>query len=332
MTKPMLHPDEVLFAGHRPIPNLSVCEHFAGSRKLIDKAMQLQAELGPVFDVTCDCEDGAKVGEEREHASMVSEAINSPRNLFGKLGVRIHDPSHPLWRQDVDLVVGAAAERIAYVTIPKATGSEQARTVIDYIQAVAASAGAARSIPIHVLIETHGALEEVTAIARLPHVEVLDFGQMDFVSDHAGAIPASAMKSPGQFEHPLLVRAKANLVAAALAHGIVPAHNVCMNLSDEVVITSDARRAHVEFGFQRMWSIHPLQIEPIVAAMRPANEELVRAEQILPAAQEADWGPIRFDGELHDRATYRYFWSILRKAHATGMPLDAGIEQRFFAA
>jgi len=72
-----------------------------------------------------------------------------------------------------------------------------------------------------------------------------------------------------------------------------------------------------------------LQIEPIVAAMRPANEELVWAEQILPAAQEADWGPIRFDGELHDRATYRYFWSILRKAHATGMPAGGATRRRW---
>lgn len=331
MTQRMLHPDEALFAGQRQVPDLSVCEHFAGSSKLIDKAMALQAELGPIFDITCDCEDGARIGAERDHALMVAEAIGSPANAFGKIGVRIHDPSHPLWRQDVDLIVGAVAERLAYVTIPKCTSSAQAGMVIDYIQGVAARAGSARHVPVHVLIETHGALEEVVAIARLPHVEVLDFGQMDFVSDHAGAIPASAMKSPAQFEHALLVRAKTNLVAAALAHGIVPAHNVCMNLDDEAVIASDATRAHAEFGFQRMWSIHPFQIRPIVAAMRPASAELAQAAQILLAAQEADWGPIRFDGDLHDRATYRYFWSILRKARATGMRLDDAIEQRFFA-
>ena len=32
------------------------------------KSLELQAELGPVFDVTLDGEDGAPVGGEVEHA------------------------------------------------------------------------------------------------------------------------------------------------------------------------------------------------------------------------------------------------------------------------
>ena len=43
------------------------------------------------------------------------------------------------------------------------------------------------------------------------------------------------------------------------------------------------------------------------------------AAEILLAAQRADWGPIQYAGELHDRATYRYFWELLRKAHVTGV-------------
>ena len=154
---------------------------------------------------------------------------------------------------------------------------------------------------------------------------------MDFVSGHHGAVPASAMRSPGQFEHKLVVRAKAELVAAALAHGIVPAHNVCMNLKDAQVIRGDARRARDEFGFQRMWSIYPDQIAPIVEAMQPQFQEVVAAGEILLAAQEARWRPIHFKGELQDRATYRYFWTILEKAQATGMTLPKPVRQRFFA-
>lgn len=61
-------------------------------------------------------------------------------------------------------------------------------------------------------------------------MQVLDFGLMDFISGHHGAIPASAMRSPGQFEHELLRQAKATVVAAALAHGVIPAHNVTLDL------------------------------------------------------------------------------------------------------
>lgn len=326
-----VHPQEALFAGEKRFPVLSACEHFAGSEKLITKAMQLQAERGPVFDITCDCEDGARAGEEEAHAAMVARLVGSPANRHGKVGARIHDPAHPAWRRDVEIIVGQAARQLAYVTIPKATATAQVAEVIDFIQRVARDSGRSAPLPVHVLIETHGALRDVFAIAALPHIEVLDFGLMDFISGHHGAVPASAMRSPGQFEHRLIVRAKAEVVAAALAYGIVPAHNVCQNLKDAAVIRADARRARDDFGFQRMWSIHPDQVTPIIAAMQPDFEEVADASGILLAAQEAGWGPIQFKGELHDRATYRYYWSVLEKAHATGVALPAQAARRFFA-
>ena len=51
---------------------LPAVDHYAGSEKLMRKAMQLQKELGPIFDITCDCEDGAHAGPEREHAEMAA--------------------------------------------------------------------------------------------------------------------------------------------------------------------------------------------------------------------------------------------------------------------
>lgn len=328
----MIHPNEALFEGEKPFPVLSVCEHFAGSEKLILKALDLQREQGPLFDITCDCEDGAAAGSELEHARLVARLINSDRNVHNKAGVRIHDPTHPSWRQDVDVIVGTAGSRLAYVTVPKATRQSQVEGVIGYVQQVARRAGRARPVPIHVLIETHGALADVFGIAALPDVEVLDFGQMDFVSGHHGAIPAAAMRSPGQFENALLVRAKAQLVAAALSHGVVPAHNVCLNLKDEKVVYGDAHRARSQFGFLRMWSIHPAQIGPIVEAMKPSFDEVQDGAAILIAAQDAKWGPIQYKGELHDRATYRYFWSVMQRAQATGLAVPAEAQRRFFEA
>jgi citrate lyase subunit beta/citryl-CoA lyase len=246
--------------------------------------------------------------------------------------VRIHDPSHSAWQQDVEIVVGAAAARLAYVTIPKATSAARVAEVIAFVQRVAQRNGRTSPLPVHVLIETHGGLREVFAIAGLPQVEVLDFGLMDFVSGHHGAIAASALRSPGQFEHRLLVRAKAEVVAAAFAHGAVPAHNVCLNLKDADVIRGDAKRARDEFGFQRMWSIHPAQISPIVSAMQPDYDDVADAAEILLAAQQAGWGPIQYKGELHDRATYRYFWGVVERARATGVDLPRRAMEAFFAS
>jgi citrate lyase subunit beta/citryl-CoA lyase len=143
--------------------------------------------------------------------------------------------------------------------------------------------------------------------------------------------PGSAMKSPGQFEHPLVVRAKCEISTAALANGVVPTHNVTTELKDIEVIRNDARRARVEFGYLRMWSIHPNQIMPIVEAMRPDFSEVEVATEILVAAQETDWGPIAHEGRLHDRASYRYYWELLARAKTTGMTLPANAAERFFA-
>lgn len=326
-----VHPNEALFGGEKPFPLIPACEHFAGSEKLILKALSLQDSIGPVFDITCDCEDGAASGQERDHAEMIVRVLNSEANKHRMAGARIHDYTHPAWKQDVDILVGGAGKVLSYITIPKCTDISQAKEMIAYIQKMAVFHGIEREIPVHILIETHGALKQVHEIAALPWLQVLDFGLMDFVSAHNGAIPASAMRSPGQFEHRLLARAKAEVAAAALANGVVPAHNVTLDLKNVETTFSDASRARNEFGFLRMWSIYPTQIQAIVDAMKPNFDEVADAANILLAAQAADWGPIQYAGELHDRATYRYFWEILQKAKVTGVAISEQANSSFFS-
>jgi len=326
----------VLYAGGKPFPALAACEHYAGSEKLILKALDLQARLHvdgvPLFDVTADCEDGAPVGRERAHAELLARLIQSADNRHGRVGARIHDPRHPCWREDLDILVGQAGERLAYLVLPKPESATDVETLLAELARVRARHGVAREIPVHVLIETHGALHEVWRIAALPGLESLDFGLMDFVSAHHGAIPSSAMRSPGQFDHPLIARAKCAIAAAALGNGLVPSHNVTTEFRDTSVVAADARRARLEFGFLRMWSIHPNQIEAIVAAMRPDFAEVAEAAAVLDKAADADWGPIQIDGRLHDRASYRYHWELLSRAHATGAPLPESARHRFFDA
>jgi len=326
----LVHPSEALFGGEKPFPLIPACEHFAGSEKLILKALSLQDTIGPVFDITCDCEDGAASGFEREHAEMIVRVLNSDANQHKMAGARIHDYTHPAWKLDIDILVAGAGQILSYITIPKCTDIAQAKEMIAYIQKVATFSGITRVIPVHILIETHGALNQVHEIAKLPWLQVLDFGLMDFVSAHHGAIPASAMRSPGQFEHRLLARAKAEVVAAALANGVVPAHNVTLDLKNVETTLSDASRARNEFGFLRMWSIYPTQIQAIVDAMKPNYDEVQDAANILIAAQDAAWGPIQYAGELHDRATYRYFWEVLQKAKLTNVTIPDEAQKRFF--
>src|SRR5450830_2172092 len=324
-----MHPSQVLFPGTCQPVALPVCDHYAGSEKLMRKSIALQQELGPIFDITLDCEDGASAGNEAAHAQLVASLVASNDNRFDRIGARVHDLSSPYYEADIRTICQpVAAARLAYLMLPKANGIDDVRSALAMLARHTRERGQ-RMPPLHVLIETHGALEQVHQIAALPEVESLSFGVMDFVSSHYGAIPGSAMRSPGQFSHPLVARAKLEISAACHAHGKVPSHNVTTEIQDTAVVVGDARIASREFGYTRMWSIHPTQIKAIVHTLSPADDEIGEAAQILLKARDVQWGPIQHDGTLHDRASYRYYWSILQRGHAGGAALPAAVAQWF---
>ena len=315
-----MHAADVLFQGQHPPVALPVCDHYAGAEKLMRKSLVLQQELGPVFDITLDCEDGAAAGQEAEQAHLIGTLVMGADNHFGRVGVRVHDLQHASFEADLHAICSLCATRLAYVTIPKVSSLADAVQAVQAVQMHAARCGR-HDLPVHLLIETHGALADVFAIAALPQVAALSFGIMDFVSAHYGAIPAAAMRSPGQFTHPLVVRAKLQVAAACHAFGKVPSHNVTTEIGDSAVAANDASRAAAEFGFTRMWSIHPGQIKPIIKAFAPRISEINEAAAILEEARTHDWGPIQHHGKLHDRASYRYYWTILQRARTAGLPL-----------
>ncbi|MES2299678.1 MAG: aldolase/citrate lyase family protein [Pseudomonadota bacterium] len=315
-----MHPSEVLFQDKRQPLLLPSCDHYAGSEKLMRKSLVLQQELGPLFDITFDCEDGAAAGFEKEHAQLVATLLCDEGNRFDRIGVRVHDIGSAHFKHDVATIVGACAERLAYIVLPKAHSALEVKHAIDIINKHA-KAGGRDNLPVHVLIETHGALHEVYAIAALPQVQCLSFGIMDFVSAHYGAIPGSAMRTPGQFQHPLVMRAKLEVAAACHAHGKVASHNVTTEIKDTSVVANDAKRASSEFGYTRMWSIHPDQIKPIIKAFMPRASEVTEASNVLAEARLANWGPIAQNGRLHDRASYRYYWTVLQRARLAGLAL-----------
>ena len=328
-----LPPREALFDADEPrTPALPVCDHYAGVEPRMRKALALQAELGPVFDVTLDCEDGAPLGAEAEHAELVAELANSASNVHGRVGARVHPAEHPAFAQDVATLIGRAGARLAYLMVPKPRDAAEVARACTEIDRQLTIHGLGHALPVHVLIETHGALREIDAIAAHPRVESLSFGLMDFVSAHRGAIPAQGMSAAGQFSHPLVVRAKLEIAAACHARGKTPSHCVVTEFNDADALSAAARRAAREFGYTRMWSIHPSQIRPIVAAFAPSAGEIDTAIDILVAAQAAHWAPIRHRDTLHDRASYRYFWHVLERAERTGCALSDDLRSAWFGA
>ena len=316
----MTHPRDILLGAQGRSGLLPVCDHYSGVEARMRKSLALQKEMTQefgacVFDVTLDCEDGAPVGGEAEHAALVAElALGAAPGA--RVAVRVHPVDHPAFEADIATIAGKAGHRLVHVMLPKVESPadvERASRALD--------AAGAPDLPLQGLIESPAAVHRAFDIAAHPRMQSLSFGLMDFVSAHGGAIPAAGMGVQGQFTHPLVVRAKLEIASACHAHGKVPAHGVVTEIRDHAAFRAAASRAANEFGYTRMWSIHPDQIRTIVEVFAPGADEIHKATQLLRAAQDAQWAPISFDGKLEDRASYRYYWQVLEKAHQTGRQL-----------
>jgi citrate lyase subunit beta/citryl-CoA lyase len=276
-----------------------------------------------VFDVTLDCEDGAPVGGEIEHAHLVKEiALGASQNA--RIAVRVHPVDHPSFTEDVRLILTHCHHKLKHVMVPKVESVQDVETAVKIID----QAGA-KHLPLHVLIESPAAVHRAFDIAAHPRVQSLSFGLMDFVSAHGGAIPASGMGVQGQFSHPLVLRAKLEIASACHAHGKVPSHCVVTEFNDVTAIKTAATKASRELGFTRMWSIHPSQIRPVLEALAPTALEIEQAASLIEAAEQAQWAPVSHAGQLHDRASYRFFWQVLERANQTGRAMPESAHKFF---
>ena len=186
----MKHPREVLLGAQAAAMVLPVCDHYSGVEARMRKSLQLQAELLQEFgvcvmDVTLDCEDGAPVGGEREHAELVVSLATSA-SPEARVAVRVHPVDHPAFEQDLAILVGQASSHWRHIMLPKVetvADIEQAQQSID-------AAGGAH-LPLHALIESPLAVHNAFDIAAHPRVQSLSFGLMDFVSPLGHARKAS---------------------------------------------------------------------------------------------------------------------------------------------
>lgn len=327
----MLHPRDVLHDSLSAVTHLPVCDHYSGTPERMRKSLQLQADMTAefgvcVFDCTLDCEDGAAAGAEAEHAALVTQ-LALDADAQARVAVRVHPVGHAAFASDVETIVGKAGHRLTHLMVPKVES-------LDDVQAAerALDGAGAPKLPLHVLIESPAAVHRAFEIAAHPRVQSLSFGLMDFVSSHGGAIPATAMGAQGQFDHPLVVRAKLAIASACHAHGKVPSHCVVTEFADVDALQAAASQAADRLGFTRMWSIHPAQIRPILRAFSPTKDAVDIASKIIAAGAQADWAPISFEGQLHDRASYRYFWQLLQRAHHTGRAVPEQVQHWLHAA
>jgi len=293
-----------------PAPMAS-CEHYVSDLARAEKALARQKQ-SPTFDITLDL--AAIDDAEVDHViaslpTMVEEA--GPR-ADARFGARIHtDPARA--GADVAALLRHLGGRLGYVTVPDCNDPGRLELLRESVTQSARSAEVPAP-PLQLVITSRLGLEQLAASVGQSGVEAAALSVLDLLASYHGAVPLSAAHSPGQFEHPMIAGAKAHFSAVCLGRSVVPSHGVTVALKDAERTESDARRAATDFAFLRQVSVHPVQIDAIVRGMTPGAETLERSRAVLRAAAEANWAPIAFDGQLEDRATYRYHVAVLKRA------------------
>lgn len=179
---------------------------------------------------------------------------------------------------DGDLAVLADA-RLDGVILAKAESADE-------IAAVAKAAGP--GVALIPLIETVLGLSRIDAILKAPQVLCAGFGSLDYGLD-TGCEPGW---------EPLLHARGLLVFASRLAGVAAPIDGVTPTLDDPVLVEEEARRARA-FGFGGKLAIHPKQVAPILAAFRPATDEIAWAQSVLAAATSG--AAVKVDGKMVDK-------------------------------
>ena len=246
-----------------------------------------------VFDVTLDCEDGAPVGGEHEHAHLVAELVQAA-DANARVAVRVHPVDHPCFHADVQTIVGRAASRLCHVMLPKVESSYDVDLVARHLRGAGGAGGVGAEIGLVALIESALGLEHASNIARAsPRLRSLAFGGVDLSADLGG--------SPDW--EPMLAH-RAHVVRCAAAAGLGVLDVPYLAIDDAPGLKAECERVRA-MGFSGKLAIHPNQVSVIADAFMPTAAEIEFAKGVLAAAEAAGGGACTYRGKMVDEPVLR---------------------------
>jgi citrate lyase subunit beta/citryl-CoA lyase len=222
--------------------------------------------------VIVDLEDAVPAAEKAAARAALAAWLSPDRPVL----VRINSADSEWFAGDLAL---SARPGVAGIMLPKAER--------DADLAALAAAGAVAILP---LIESALGLWHAAALARMPRVQRLVFGSIDFSFD---------LGIKEGYES--LLYARSQLVLASRVAGIAaPVDGVTTTFENPDSVKDDTLRARA-LGFGGKLCIHPKQLAPVNAAFAPTVDELAWAGRVVAAAEAANGGAVALDGKMVDR-------------------------------
>lgn len=247
--------------------------------------------------IVFDLEDSVPLAEKDAARSTVANALAAWDNSSDTLlYVRINPPSLSLLEADL-AVVGPHSG--VGIVVPKVDRPVELFQVFDKV--------GRHERDLIVNIETPRGLLRSEEFADTPGVDGLVLGAEDLTQ----LLGMRRTDSSDELAVPRFL-----MLAACRAAGIAAYDVVCPEFRDLDVVERDARTA-ADMGYDGKFAIHPSQIEPIVRAFTPSDEETERARRIVGAyddAVAAGRGAVAVDGQMIDPPVAERARAILNRA------------------
>ena len=237
--------------------------------------------------VIVDLEDAVPPADKPDAREGVARWVAAEHPVL----VRVNGAETQWFADDLKL---AGLPGVAGIVLPKA---ERVDDVIAVARSVAPTAAV---VP---LIESARGFADALSIARVPGVQRLAFGSLDFELD-------LGIRGDGEE----LLHFRSGLVLASRLAGVLaPVDGVTTALSDRARLAADTERAR-RLGFGAKLCIHPNQVEPVNDAFSPDETEVAWAQRVLDAATAARGAAVAVDGKMVDAPVIAKAAAIVREA------------------
>ncbi|MFT0170431.1 HpcH/HpaI aldolase/citrate lyase family protein [Paraburkholderia mimosarum] len=226
--------------------------------------------------VIVDLEDAVADAEKATARAHVADAARTFLASPARVLLRINGAGTQWFEEDLSLA--AASEGIDGIVLPKAENS-----------AALAAVAAATAKPVWPIIESAVGVWNALDVARMPAVERLIFGSVDFELD---------LDCDGSWD--ALLHARSRIVLASRVAAIQsPVDGVTVAIDDERQLAEDSSKAR-SLGFGGKLCIHPRQVAAVNAAFSPSADEIAKARRIVEAYERAEGGAVSVDGRMVD--------------------------------
>ena len=233
--------------------------------------------------VVLDLEDAVAPAAKAAARALVAQALAGlDAEQRARCVVRLNDPGTPWFADDLAALRAAGAPALMW---PKAEDPAL----------LARGLSGGPPLALLPLLETAAGVQAAQALARVPGVQRLVFGTIDYALDLGLAGPLAGSLG--------LDAAAARIALASRLAGLAPpVAGVTAALDDEAQLRDDLHRA-MAHGYSAKLCIHPRQVAVVHAGLAPTPAERAWAQRVLAAVagSPAAAGALQVDGRMVDK-------------------------------